>query len=284
MLSVNHFRAAPRHVVRLAVPGLALALAACSNSDTTLPLAGSQFSVSFAASPASGNRPNGISASRDIATSTNSAAVDTVILTKVQLVLSHVELERVDQACASSTQGGDAEANEQEHHGDCNELSLAPILVDVPLTASAKTAVAAVVPAGTYTSLHARIDALKKNDKQVGADAFATAHPEFAGTSIRVEGTYKGTPFVYTTDTKAEVFVAFKPPITVTGDAAPNVTIAVDPSLWFRTESGAPIDPTTTGPGQPNNRTIADNIRRSFRGFRDDDHDGRGDHEDEGQH
>jgi len=43
------------------------------------------------------------------------------------------------------------------------------------------------------------------------------------------------------------------------------------------------IDPTTVGLDQPNNTYIAANIRRSFRVFRDDNHDGRGDHEHQGQ-
>jgi hypothetical protein len=43
------------------------------------------------------------------------------------------------------------------------------------------------------------------------------------------------------------------------------------------------VEPTTVGGDQPNNRYIAANTRRSFRVFRDDDHDGHCDHEHQGQ-
>ncbi|MDB4883005.1 MAG: hypothetical protein JWL95_1771 [Gemmatimonadetes bacterium] len=255
-----------------------MALVACSSSDGIAPKESSTVSLSFAAARA----PAGASRSLGMAgASFSSAPGDTVVLTKVQFVLSHIELAQIDSACTATASVD--EENEKEHEGECDELKLAPVLVDVPLTTSAKTAITATVPPGQYRSLHARIDALKAGSKQVGAAEFLAAHKDFEGTSLRVEGTYAGKPFVYTTDAKAEIFVPFNPPIVVTASTAPNVTVAVDPSNWFKTDNGTTIDPTTVGQGQPNNRAIAANIRRSFRVFRDDDRDGRGDHESEGQ-
>jgi hypothetical protein len=205
------------------------------------------------------------------------------VLTKVRLVLSHIELSQVDSACVSADSLDD-DHDEGEHSGDCREIKLAPVLVDVPLTADAKAEIGGAVPPGKYRNLHARLSALTADSKQKGAPELLAANPDFAGTSVRVEGTYGGKPFVYTTDARAEIFIPFRPPLDLTASTTPSVTVAIDPSRWFKTDNGTTIDPTTVGRDQPNNRYIAANIRRSFRVFRDDDHDGRGDHESEGQH
>ncbi|MFL5608108.1 MAG: hypothetical protein ACJ8AD_16775 [Gemmatimonadaceae bacterium] len=55
---------------------------------------------------------------------------------------------------------------------------------------------------------------------------------------------------------------------------SPNVTVSVDLTNWFRTRSGALIDPSTANAGGPNAVLVAENIKRSFHAFRDDDRDG----------
>lgn len=270
-------RLSPR---RLAARALVLApvfvIAACS--DGLGPSASAPISLSFTAAAA----PSGASRFLGSDSTALSATVGTTVtLTKVQLVLSHIQLAQVDSSCAAADSVEDSA--EEPEHDDCREIKIAPVLVDVPLATSATTAITASVPPGKYRNLHARIDALRADSRQKGAAEFLAAHPEFAGTSIRIEGTYGTKPFVYTTDAKAQIFVPFAPPLDVAANATPNITVAVDPSGWFKTASGTTIDPTTAGPDQPNNRYIAANIRRSFRAFRDDDHDGKGDHESKGQ-
>jgi len=252
-----------------------IAVAACS--DGVGPSPSSLVSVAFRVAPAS----SGISAARLLGDTTQ-ATVNDITLTKVQLVLSHIELSQIDSACVRADTTDDSD--EGEHRGDCHEIKLAPMLVDLPITPDAKVELSAPVPPGKYRNLHARLTALTKDSRQKGAADFLAANPSFAGTSVRIEGTYQGKPFVYTTAVRAEIFIPFRPPLDLTDTTkAPSVTVAVDPSRWFKTQSGTTIDPTTVGPDQPNNAYIAANIRRSFRIFRDDDHDGRGDHEHQGQ-
>ena len=57
-----------------------------------------------------------------------------------------------------------------------------------------------------------------------------------------------------------------------------NITIKVDLTNWFRTSSGTLIDPATANAGGTNAALVSSNIARSFKAFRDDDHDGRDDH------
>jgi len=256
-----------------------VAVAACS--DAAAPSASSMMSVAFRVAPASSN----LSADRlsDGTTPTTPTVSSDITLSKVQLVLSHIQLSRIDSACVRPDTTDDAN-DEVERRDDCHEIKLAPMLVDLPITPDAKVELSAPVPPGKYRNLHARITALTADSRQRGAADFIAAHPDFAGTSVRIEGTYAGKPFTYTTNVRAEIFIPFRPPLDLTDTTkAPSVTVAVDPSRWFKTASGTTIDPTTVGLDQPNNRYIAANIRRSFRVFRDDDHDGRGDHEHQGQ-
>ena len=72
----------------------------------------------------------------------------------------------------------------------------------------------------------------------------------------------------------------FSPPLSVSSLPV-NLTVHVDLANWFRTRSGAVIDPRTANAPGLNAAIVADNIRRSFRAFRDDDHNGRDDDGDE---
>jgi hypothetical protein len=253
-----------------------VAVVACS--DAAGPSASSMVSVAFRVAPSS----SGLSAARLLGDSAPATVANDIVLTKVQLVLSHIELSRIDSACVRPDTTDD-ENDEGERRGDCHEIKLAPMLVDLPLTADAKVELSAPVPPGKYRNLHARITALTTDSRQRGAADFIAANPDFAGTSVRIEGTYAGKPFTFISNLRAEIFIPFRPPLDLSESTTPNVTVAVDPSRWFKTQNGTTIDPTTVGLDQPNNAYIAANIRRSFRVFRDDDHDGHGDHEHQGQ-
>jgi hypothetical protein len=252
-----------------------IVVAACS--DAAAPSASSMVSVAFRVAPATA----GLSATRlSDGTPTTPTTTDDITLTKVQLVLSHIELSRIDSGCVRADTTDD---DSSDRLGDCHEIKLAPMLVDMPLTPDAKVELSAPVPPGKYRNLHARITALTADSRQRGAADFIAANPDFAGTSVRIEGTYQGKPFTFVSNLRSEIYIPFRPPLDLTESTTPAVTVAVDPSRWFKTANGTTIDPTTVGLDQPNNAYIAANIRRSFRVFRDDDHDGRGDHEHQGQ-
>ncbi|HEX7940811.1 MAG TPA: hypothetical protein VF488_03370 [Gemmatimonadaceae bacterium] len=254
-----------------------VAVAACS--DAAAPSASSMVSVAFRTAPAT----SGLSASRMLGDSTPAVPASDITLTKVQLVLSHIELSRIDSACVRADTTDDAN-DEVERRDDCHEIKLAPMLVDLPITPDAKVELSAPVPPGKYRNLHARITALTASSRQRGAADFVAANPDFAGTSVRIEGTYLGKPFTFISNLRAEIYIPFRPPLDLTDTTkTAAVTVAVDPSRWFKTQNGTTIDPTTVGLDQPNNAYIAANIRRSFRVYRDDDHNGRGDHEHQGQ-
>lgn len=245
------------------VAALALgALAACS--DVTAAPGARSMTLSFATAP----RPAaGFSAAV-------AGAADAVVIAKAQLVISKTELEMASGNCNSNDDEGDDDG--------CAELKLGPMLVDLPLTTGARTALTVAVPAGTYDKIEAKIDAVESESDghRQDAAAFLAAHPEFRNISIRVEGTFNGQPFVYTTALDAEMEIEFNPPLVVDGTAG-NLTVQVDLSTWFLARDGSSINPATANAGGANRSLVEDNIKRSFKVFEDDDHDGRDDGRDD---
>ena len=233
------------------------------------------MTVSFSTSASTG-------ASASLSASAASApSVDVLVISKAQIVLARLELERVGAECTSEEAAGD-----DNPHGDddsCAELELAPSVVDLPVNGSVATALNVTVPAGTYSSFEAKIRPVDTNRGHNGAGsaAFLAAHPDLAGVSVRVEGTFNGKPFVYRGSPRTDLESSFNPPLTVTSAGA-NITVNVDLARWFKTASGAFIDPATGNAGGTNANLVAANIRQSFRAFRDDDRNGRDDHGEHG--
>jgi hypothetical protein len=225
---------------------LALGLSAC---NSTSPITRSLSVSTITTSPT----PAGSS----------SATGGSLTFSAAQVVLRQIEVAAVGTTCAAETEHDDAartsgevaEAdNDAAEGGDtgegCEGLELGPLTVNLPLDATTKLVLDALVPAGTYTGVKAKLDAVTVSG--VFTDPASMAHP-----------------FTFTSSGHAEVEIRFPTPITV-GPTTSNVTVTVDVASWFKDASGAildPADPTNLG-------TINRNIRRSFRAFGDNDHDG----------
>ena len=250
-------------------------------ADGTGPKSGQPISVSFTTSGTAGAS---LSRSLDPAAPSfaSTGTADVLTISKAQVVVARMELERVDAACTSDEAVGDDE--HENENDDCEELQPAPSIVDLPVgpNSTVVNAITVNIPEGSYSELKAKVRALRSiNGRGRGSAAFIAAHPEFDGVDIRVEGTFNGTPFVYTGSVSANVERHFSPPLVV-GAAPLNVTVDVDLANWFKDRSGAVIDPSTAKPGTVNGTIVENNIRQSFRAFRDDDHNGHDDDDDHG--
>lgn len=241
-------------VGKLVLTSAAVALAACSSSPTSS--ARKALSFSFATQPATA------AASMDV---TVGDGTNTLVITKAQVVVRKLELKRSAAATCPET---------DTSTDDCDEVKAGPFLVDLPLTAGATSTLNGSIPAGTYRELELKIH---KPTSTTADQAFVTANPNFADASVRVEGTYNGTAFVYTSKVTAQIELEFNPPITLDADNK-NVTIKVNLASWFMNGTSV-INPTTANPGQPNESLVNNNIRSSLRGFEDDDRNG---HDDDG--
>jgi hypothetical protein len=277
-----------------------ISLAACSADNTGPGASQSRVRLGFASrasAPASAS-----TASLDVTSPTPGTFTDgtnTLVLSKVQVVLRKIELRRVDamaSACAdvaiSAAGSGSGEAEPGDDHGNdaaepgddhghdgvsdgCEEAELGPVLFDVPVASTgAKETLSIPLDAGTYSAVEFKVHKAEAPEDQT----FLDANPAFAGKSIHVEGSWNGTPVTFDADLSAEEELALQPPVTLTADGAADVTIFVDLHNWFADRSGGLVNPASANQGQPNEGLVADNIQHSFRAFEDENEDGRDDH------
>ena len=209
---------------------------------------------------------------------------DVLVITSVELVFDEIELELAGVAGACTDDSSDDGSDDSSGPGgssdsdDCMELESGPQLVDLPLGDAGTPTVAAItvpIPAGTYSELELKLRPLNPNSGEDGA--FLAAHPDLAGVSVRVRGSWDGAPFEYTTSLDEEIELDFSPPLEV-AEAGVNITVNLDVLSWFRNADGSLIDPRTAVSGQPNAPVVSANIGKSLAVFEDDDHDGYDDH------
>ena len=249
------------------VSALGASLVACA-ADSTGPNASAAGSVSLsfasvgASSTSSSTSLSGGALSGAVA---GSSSVDALVITRVQLVLAELEL-RGASGCTST--------NVESSSDSCAEVELPPTMIELPVNGNVVSAISVPVPPGSYSAFEAKIT-LADTGRRGGA-ALIAAHPELRAASVRVEGTFKGKPFTYTGATRAQIESRFDPPL-VADASGINVTVRVNLTGWFRTSSGAIIDPATANAGGPNAELVSTNIARSFVAFCDDDRDGRDD-------
>ena len=246
-------------------------LAACAGDSTTSPAAAANtsLSVSFAATGTATTNAAG-----------NAVLVglekDTMVITKVQMVLDNVKLRRAGvAACPDSMKTSDTRGRSSDDRG-CSRLDLGPMLLDLPLTGASTSPLAVTIPAGSYTAAEFELDDVNTSTRATQAEKdFLTAHPEFRDITVRVAGTYKGTAFTFLSRASAEIEFEFSPALVVQKDVNDNVTISLDLGAWFKNVGGAVLAPTIA------NQTLIDqNIMKSFNAFGDADRDG---HEDGGR-
>jgi len=206
---------------------------------------------------------------------------NSVVINSVELVARKIRLRRSDASCPEDADQDDVTAavvafggaHEESGHedeaedSDCPVLKLGPLILQPPLTDGAVTSFTADVPVGTYTRLRIQIHKLKP----VRDAAFLALHPDFADISIKVKGTFNGTPFTFNTSIEEEEEITLPTPIEVTTAGSTAFTLFLDVRGWFLDQTGAALV-------DPNSATVRSqiehNIRSSFRAFRDEDHDG----------
>ena len=245
-------------VRRIVIASAVIGASACSDSTTS----GARRALSLSLT----TRSQAALADRALADITIVAGTGTLVITKAQVVARRIELAPADAAtCTSTTEPGDDNAED-----DCAEVQSGPVLLDLPLDASARTNITASVPPGTYRGLELRIGLVSSGNRR--SVEFLTSHPDFKNASVRVEGTYNGKAFVFMSPVDARIETLFSAPVTV--DASnPNVTVAIDLTNWFSDGTGGTLDPSNSA----NASRISANIASSFHAFEDDDHDGHDD-------
>jgi hypothetical protein len=240
-----------------------LSLAGCS--DTTALLARKPVSLSFTATttPSAvrsiGLMPGASLSLAPVSPSFAAAPASAVVIEKVQLVLSHIELEKASGTCTSTPTGSE---------GECEDIELDPTVVDITVgAAGTKTVFTAAVPEGSYGSFQAKVDAVRPGEDRAAAFLAVPANKAFEGISVKVTGKVNGVAFTYTSTAEGEIETQFNPPLGV--DATnKNVTVEVDVSNWF----AGVVDP--ANPTAAERALIDSRIRASLKAFEDDDKNG----------
>lgn len=217
---------------------------------------------------------------------------DTLVIDQVQLVLRDIRFKPEDDDGCEGHDGDNGHDDDDSlvvaaSHGDddhadedgCHSFNAGPYLLGLPLGTEVTRAFSVAVDTGTFDELRIKLHKPEDDSGDPRDIEFLNQHPEFDKISIRASGSFNGQPFVFETDVNAEQEMEFNPPLVIT-DAATNVdvTIRVDLTGWFANGAGGLVDPGTANKGGPNDNLVRDNIKDSFRAFRDDDRDG---HEDD---
>jgi hypothetical protein len=250
-------------------------MTACSDSTPTgpgFPGSGDGAAVSLSVAVTATGAANGaLSPAFDVVMDDgqNNLTID-----RVAIVLREIELKlQNDNGCDDSSDGFDDDS--------CEEFEVGPVLLELPLDGSVETVVAINdVPAGVYDELE--FDIHKPDDDTQADRDFLQQHPDFRRVSIRVEGQFNGSNFLYLTDLNEEQEINLVPPVVIDGGANPtNVTLLLDLDSWFRFSDGTLFNPASANEDGPNEEIAEDNIERSIDGFEDEDRDGDDDADDE---
>jgi hypothetical protein len=181
-------------------------------------------------------------------------------------VLRKVRLDGAPTASCPEDAPGDSQ---------CAELRLGPVLFDLPLGEGAEPIFSAAVPVGTYSGIKFQIH--RPTNANDDAD-FVADHPELEDISIRVLGSYNGTPFTFASDLTEVEDVVFAEPVEVAVNGEVQVTVHVDVAGWFASEDGTGlVNPSEANDGGPFESLVERQIRESFRAFQDGDLDGAAD-------
>jgi hypothetical protein len=185
----------------------------------------------------------------------------TLTLNSVELVLSEIEIELVDDdSCDDGASSEDA----------CEEFEAGPRVFDLPMDGTTEPLlIVDDVPAGLYDELEIEVHKVSAED-----ESLITQRPDLADASVKVTGDLDGTAFVFTSGVEEEFEFELSPPVdSSTGSI--NVTLSIDVESWFRADNGSLLDPSL----EANRSEIETNIEQSFEAFEDDDGDGEDDAE-----
>jgi hypothetical protein len=169
-----------------------------------------------------------------------------ITLSRVRIVIRKIEMEKADTA-------------------EMDEVASGPYLLDLS-GATLDGAVSKVLDAsftpGTYSEVEFEVHIPQSGETAANADLKDLVD---AGASILVDGTIDGAAFTFKTAVTAEQ--KFEGNLVLATGS--NLTLNVDAASWF-TANGARLDPRD----EANRSQIENNIQKSFKAFKDDDHDG----------
>ena len=232
-----------------------LAAAACA--DGTGPQGPQQLGVLFrvssapspVSSPVSGasGSPAQVAGPPLILTGTNG----TLTIDEIRIVVSEIELEAIDDSCLGEDDSVD------DLGDDCEEFEVGPQFLDLPLDGTPIEVATEAVPAGTYEELEFEIEDLEDDEDDATEAALITAvraqilaavadWPREASALVTGQFTPNGgSPIDFRVFLKAEIEIEMElvPPVVIDGGVASrDLTVDIEPEIWFTASDGSVID------------------------------------------
>ncbi len=223
-----------------------LAATACGGSAPTALTPEAETAFSFA-----GRAPQTMTAASAGRASADTlrSKYDLLVITRARMVLRQVTI---------GTSSGD-DCSTGAPNARCTPVMADLSVVDLPLGSDAQQRFSLKVPAGAYAQVALSL----------------VAAPEMRGNSIRVEGTFNGTPFLYEANLELARALVLPRPLVIGWTKTPtNVTVSAPVTHWFRTADGTAINPLGATRGSARDAEVRANIARSLRAFEDRDRDG----------
>lgn len=160
---------------------------------------------------------------------------------------------------------------ETEPSGTSHEIHIAPVVIYFNTGGQLISVTAGNLPSGTFNKIKLKIHK-PEDSESIPDQEFREGTSGNQRYSFIIKGTFNGNAFIYKSRKSASIVINLNTPIN-TGNGSRNITLLVNPSLWFM-NNGNILDPSNSG----NDNMIDDNLKNSFkRAFRDDDKDGRPD-------
>jgi len=205
---------------------------------------------------------------------------DAILITRAQVVVKDVKLETTGASCVDDDDFDDValadpkNRDDDDDDEDCPSIHTGPFLVNVPVNGSDGARVVVPVGEGTYSAVRLTLHKVTSNDP---ADrAFRQANPDFRDISVRLEGTYNGTPFIFVSDINRKIDVPLSEPLDVT-EVGGDVTVTLDFGTWFIRPSGGLYSPALANTPGVVRAVVQNNISGTFRAFCDRNRDGKED-------
>jgi hypothetical protein len=175
----------------------------------------------------------------------------TLTIDEILLMVSEVELEAASGSCL-----GTDDSNDESGDG-CEEFDAGPRFLDLPLDGQPIEVMTELVPSGTYDELEFEIEDLEDDEDDsveramvaaVRAQVLAAVPDWPDEASAMVSGSFAPTgggavDFRVFLKAEIEIEMQLSPSLVVDGGAASReVTVDIEPAIWFAGAGGAVID------------------------------------------
>ena len=173
------------------------------------------------------------------------SAADTVIVDTAKFLISRLKLNSAGE-------------------NDSSDVKTGPFAIIINLVGAVTAVAAGNIPAGTYDRVKFELHKADQNEDLPDPD-FRTGpggNERYSGIII---GRFNGVRFVYRVHSTINESMSINPPIVIADSVGTaNVTLVVNPTLWFK-NNGAYLDPNSSANESQIENSIKDSFKRAMK-------------------